>query len=100
MPYYRLYFVDSDGAIDSVVEFSADDDWEAGRISADHAGARQWELWCRSRLVDVPAAGAERPIRRPGDEQRLTGAFSGCSIESLHKPARAQAAVRPGLESS
>jgi hypothetical protein len=88
MPYYRLYFVDSEGAIDSVAEFSADDDAEAGRISADHAGARRWELWCRSRLVDVPALrGAAPSIRPSGDEQRLTGAFSGCSIESVHKPA-------------
>jgi hypothetical protein len=57
MPYYRLYFIDSDGAIDSVEEFSARDDVEAVRISRDSARERPVELWCRSRIVE-----ARRPL--------------------------------------
>jgi hypothetical protein len=53
MPYYRLYFIDPDGAIDSVEEFSARDDVEAVRISRDSARARPVELWCRSRIVET-----------------------------------------------
>jgi hypothetical protein len=52
MPYYRLYFIDPDGAIDSVEEFSARDDVEAVRISRDAVAAQPVELWCRSRIVD------------------------------------------------
>ena len=53
MPYYRLYFIDPDGAIDSVEEFSARDDVEAVRISRDSAGAPPVELWCRARIVET-----------------------------------------------
>ncbi|MEA3016290.1 MAG: hypothetical protein QOI38_1012 [Sphingomonadales bacterium] len=52
MPYYRLYSIDSDGAIDSVEEFSARDDQEAMRISRRCARLRPVELWCRSRIVE------------------------------------------------
>lgn len=53
MPYYRLYFIDSDGAIDSVEEFRASDDIEAVRISRDSAQERPVELWCRARIVET-----------------------------------------------
>ena len=53
MPYYRLYFIDTDGAIDSVEEFSARDDVEAVRISRESAQARPVELWCRARIVET-----------------------------------------------
>ena len=53
MAYYRLYFIDSNGAIDSVEEFSARDDVEAVRISRDSAGVQPVELWCRARIVDT-----------------------------------------------
>jgi len=53
MPYYRLYFMDTEGAIDSVEEFSARDDVEAVRISHDTARRKPVELWCRSRIVDT-----------------------------------------------
>ena len=53
MPYYRLYFIDPEGAIDSVEEFSARDDGEAVRISRDSARLRPVELWCRSRIVET-----------------------------------------------
>jgi len=52
MPYYRLYSIDSEGAIDSVEEFSARDDREAVRISRSAARLRPVELWCRSRIVE------------------------------------------------
>lgn len=55
MPYYRLYFMDGEGAIDSVEEFSAPDDVEALRISRDAAALRPVELWCRARIVDTLA---------------------------------------------
>ena len=55
MPYYRLYFIDADGSIDSVEEFSARDDVEAVRISRDSARLQPVELWCRSRIVDALA---------------------------------------------
>lgn len=51
MPWYRLYFVNPDGAIDSVEEFSARDDVEAVRLSRDAAALRPAELWCRARIV-------------------------------------------------
>jgi hypothetical protein len=53
MPSYRLYFIDQDGAIDSVEEFSARDDVEAVRISRDSARRKPVELWCRSRIVEA-----------------------------------------------
>ena len=53
MPYYRLYFIDPEGAIDSVEEFSARDDVEAVRISRDSARLKPVELWCRSRIVET-----------------------------------------------
>lgn len=53
MPYYRLYFIDAEGAIDSVEEFSASDDIEAVRISRDTARAQPVELWCRARIVET-----------------------------------------------
>ena len=55
MPYYRLYFMDGAGSIDSVEEFSARDDVEAVRISRDAASLRPVELWCRSRIVETLA---------------------------------------------
>ena len=55
MPYYRLYFIDPEGAIESVEAFSADDDVEALRISRETARRRPVELWCRSRVVEAPA---------------------------------------------
>lgn len=53
MPYYRLYFIDPEGAIDSVEEFSARDDVEAVRITRDSARLQPVELWCRSRIVET-----------------------------------------------
>jgi hypothetical protein len=53
MPYYRLYFIDNEGAIDSVEEFSADDDSEAVRISQGTPRAQPVELWCRARIVET-----------------------------------------------
>lgn len=53
MPYYRLYFIDPEGAIDSVEEFSARDDVEAVRVSRDSARQMPVELWCRSRIVET-----------------------------------------------
>ena len=53
MPYYRLYFIDGDGAIDRVEEFSAPDDSAAVRISRDAARAQPVELWCRARIVET-----------------------------------------------
>ena len=53
MPYYRLYFIDPDGAIDSVEEFSACDDVEAVRISRGTRTRQPIELWCRSRIVET-----------------------------------------------
>jgi len=53
MPYYRLYFIDPEGAIDSVEEFSARDDVEAVRLSRDTARRTPVELWCRSRIVET-----------------------------------------------
>ena len=53
MPYYRLYFIDCEGAIDSVREFSARDDLDAVRISRDTARMQKVELWCRSRIVET-----------------------------------------------
>ena len=55
MPYYRLYFIDAEGSIDSVEEFSARDDVEAVRISRDSLAAQPLELWCRSRIVETLA---------------------------------------------
>lgn len=55
MPYYRLYFIDPDGAIDSVEEFSAEDDVEAVRISRDVRPVQAAELWCRARIVEALA---------------------------------------------
>jgi hypothetical protein len=66
MPWYRLYSIDSDGAIDSVEEFSARDDVEAVRISRGSARLRP-------RRALVPLAnrrGARAPA--PGEE-RMTG---------------------------
>jgi hypothetical protein len=53
MPYYRLYFIDSAGSIDSVEEFSARDDVEAVRISRDSVVYQPVELWCRARIVET-----------------------------------------------
>jgi hypothetical protein len=53
VPYYRLYFIDAQGAIDSVEEFSARDDVEAVRLSRDAARRTPVELWCRSRIVET-----------------------------------------------
>jgi hypothetical protein len=63
MPWYRLYSIDSDGAIDSVEEFSARDDVEAVRISRGSAACGPAELWCRSRIVE---ALAPQPQARRG----------------------------------
>lgn len=52
MPYYRLYYIDAEGSIDSVEAFSARDDVEAVRISRDAPGHRPVELWCLSRIVE------------------------------------------------
>jgi hypothetical protein len=60
MPYYRLYFIDPDGAIESVEAFSAGDDAEAVRISHEAAPLRAVELWCRSRVVEALPARAAR----------------------------------------
>jgi hypothetical protein len=61
MPYYRLYFMDAEGAIDSVEEFSADDDVEAVRISRDTRRVQPVELWCRARIVEtLTPLGLER----------------------------------------
>lgn len=57
MPYYRLYFIDPDGAIESAEDFSARDDVEAVRISRDTAAAQPAELWCRARIVERLAPG-------------------------------------------
>jgi hypothetical protein len=53
MPYYRLYFIDTGGSIDSVEEFSARDDVEAVRISRDSVVLQPVELWCRARIVET-----------------------------------------------
>jgi hypothetical protein len=53
MPYYRLYFIDPEGSIDSVEEFSARDDLEAVRISRDSVAFQPVELWCRARIVET-----------------------------------------------
>lgn len=55
MPYYRLYFIDPDGSIESAEDFSARDDVEAVRISRDSAAAQPTELWCRARIVECLA---------------------------------------------
>jgi hypothetical protein len=62
MPYYRLYFIDPAGSIDSVEEFSARDDVEAVRISRDSVLYQPVELWCRARIVETLAP----PLRRGG----------------------------------
>lgn len=61
MPYYRLYSIDADGAIDSVEEFSARDDRDAVRICSGRARLRPVELWCRSRIVE--RLGPQPPMR-------------------------------------
>lgn len=61
MPYYRLYSIDAEGAIDSVEEFSARDDREAVRILRGTARLRPVELWCRSRIVET--LGPVPPLR-------------------------------------
>ena len=72
MPWYRLYFIDPHGSIDSVEEFSARDDVEAVRLSRDSAGAQPAELWCRSRIVEALAVrgsgkgGFVSDAKRPG----------------------------------
>lgn len=53
MPYYRLYFMDGAGSIDSVEEFSARDDMEAVRISRGSVLYQPVELWCRARIVET-----------------------------------------------
>ena len=53
MPDYRLYFIDPEGAIDSVEEFSARDDVEAVRISRGSVALQPVELWCRARIVET-----------------------------------------------
>jgi hypothetical protein len=63
MPHYRLYFMDAQGSIDSVEEFSARDDVEAVRISRDNVGPQPLELWCRSRIVEA-LAPVPRWLRR------------------------------------
>lgn len=60
MPDYRLYFIDPDGAIDSVEEFSAPDDVEAVRISRGTLARQPVELWCRSRIVESLSPHAAR----------------------------------------
>ncbi|HEY0014109.1 MAG TPA: hypothetical protein VGB79_14805 [Allosphingosinicella sp.] len=62
MPYYRLYFIDPAGSIDSVEEFSARDDVEAVQISRDSVVYQPVELWCRARIVETLAP----PVRRGG----------------------------------
>ncbi|HEX8525716.1 hypothetical protein [Allosphingosinicella sp.] len=66
MPSYRLYFIDPDGAIDSVEEFSARDDVEAVRISRDARSGQPLELWCRARIVETLAPAGPAPARRGG----------------------------------
>jgi hypothetical protein len=58
MPHYRLYFLDPEGSIASVEEFSARDDVEAVRLSRDGAAKQPGELWGRARMVgSVPEDG-------------------------------------------
>jgi hypothetical protein len=57
MPHYRLYFMDPDGAIASVDEFSARDDVEAIRITRDCRCSPRFELWCRERIVGARDGG-------------------------------------------
>lgn len=66
MPSYRLYFIDSDGAIDSVEEFSALDDVEAVRISRDARSAQALELWCRARMVETLTPARRAAAKRGG----------------------------------
>jgi len=66
MPYYRLYFIDPHGSIDSVEEFSARDDVEAVRISRDTLDRQPLELWCRSRIVETLAPAVAAPLGRGG----------------------------------
>ena len=60
MPWYRLYFMDPGGSIDSVEEFSARDDLEAVRISRGTATRQPVELWCRARMIDALDAAVSR----------------------------------------
>ena len=66
MPYYRLYFIDPEGSIDSVEEFSARDDVEAVRISRDNLAAQTLELWCRARIVETLAPRLGPTVRKGG----------------------------------
>ena len=75
MPYYRLYFIDPDGAIDSVEEFSARDDVEAVRISRDSSGARAAELWCRARRVEAPPDTRSAPTPGGRSAPRVSRSF-------------------------
>ena len=64
MPHYRLYFLDSEGSIASVEEFSARDDVEAIRLTRDSGAPLPRELWCRARIVDAvePAQRRKGPV--------------------------------------
>ncbi|HEX8644354.1 MAG TPA: hypothetical protein VF702_10635 [Allosphingosinicella sp.] len=64
MPYYRLYFIDAEGSIDSVEEFSARDDVEAVRISRDSVAFQPAQLWCRARIVE--SIGFPVPLPKGG----------------------------------
>lgn len=67
MQYYRLYVLDSAGALQFPQEFTAPDDGTAIAIADGHCGdGRQMELWAQKRKIhcwgfpDCPS-GCERP---------------------------------------
>jgi hypothetical protein len=61
--YYRLYFTDCDGRIQSVVELECNGDAEAIRQATRHSAGRSMELWERARMVKAwrSKAGVARP---------------------------------------